>query len=127
MRKPRRRDMQLRLKRVYEEPDAQDGRRVLVDRIWPRGLRKEDAKIDLWLKGIAPSTELRKWFGHDPKKWPGFKLRYYCELNKNSEAVQEIMDLVSGSRVTLLFGAKDPDFNNAVALKEYLEARVSFP
>ncbi len=112
--------MQIRLRRAYERPGPQDGTRVLVDRVWPRGLRKQDAAIDLWLKDIAPSTPLRKWFAHDPAKWEEFKKRYYRELNRNPSAVGRLQEAVGG-RVTLVYGARDKKYNNAVALKEYLE------
>ncbi len=113
--------MQVRLKRAYEEPSKQDGTRVLVDRVWPRGLKKEDAHIDHWLRDIAPSTELRKWFGHDPDKWWQFRQRYFRELSRNHPAVDEIRHLADKGRVTLVFSARDERHNNAVALKEYLQ------
>lgn len=111
--------MSLRIKRVYDESVRTDGFRILVDRLWPRGLTKEKAKIDLWLKEIAPSNELRKWYSHDPNKWVEFKRRYFKEL-KNKK---ELIDLIRQQKgiVTLLFGTKEEKFNNAVALKEYLE------
>jgi uncharacterized protein YeaO (DUF488 family) len=112
--------MKIKLKRVYEKPDPQDGTRVLVDRVWPRGLSKAEANVDVWMKEITPSTELRKWYAHERDKWPEFKERYFRELNGNEEAVQRLLELVSGSRVTLLFGTKEAELNNAVALKEYL-------
>lgn len=113
--------MQIRLKRAYEEPSKQDGIRILVDRVWPRGLKKEDAHIDHWLRDIAPSTELRKWFGHDANKWPQFKQRYFRELNRNRAAVDELRQLAGKGRVTLVFSAIDEHHNNAVTLKEYLQ------
>jgi uncharacterized protein YeaO (DUF488 family) len=113
--------MQLRLKRAYEEPGKYDGVRVLVDRIWPRGLTKERARIDLWLKDVAPSKELRQWFGHDPQKWPEFKRRYFQELGKNRNVLDDLCHVADGHRVTLVFAAKEKEYNNAVALKEYLE------
>ncbi len=115
--------MVLKLKRVYEPPSEEDGCRVLVDRVWPRGLRKEQAKVDLWLKEIAPSDELRKWFGHDPQKWAAFKRRYHAELDQNREAVNPLLERTESGPVTLLFAARDEEHNNAVALKEYLENR----
>lgn len=118
--------MQIRVKRVYENPGPGDGARILVDRVWPRGLRRSDAKIDLWLREIAPSTELRKWFSHDPSRWAEFRERYFCELNGNAEGVQKLLETVSKGRVSLLFGAKEEAMNNAVALKEYLEDRAAF-
>jgi uncharacterized protein YeaO (DUF488 family) len=112
--------MPIRLKRAYEKPTKTDGYRVLVDRIWPRGIRKEDLKIDEWLKEIAPSAKLRKWFGHDPKKWGEFKSRYFKELGKHSNVSEKLLEKCDGRRVTLVFGAKDESHNNAVALKEFL-------
>ena len=113
----------IRLKRVYDKPSDQDGIRVLVDRLWPRGLRKKDAMIDLWLKEIAPTGELRKWFSHDREKWDDFKKRYKEELDVNIEHVQKIQGIAKKSDITLLYSAKDNEFNNAVVLKEYLEER----
>lgn len=112
--------MPLRIKRVYDPPAKSDGHRVLVDRIWPRGLSKEAAQVDEWLKDIAPSTALRKWFGHDPGKWKEFLRRYFRELDANPVAVTRLRTLARGRRVTLLFAAKDIDNNNTVALKAYL-------
>jgi uncharacterized protein YeaO (DUF488 family) len=113
--------MQIRLKRAYEEPSKQDGTRILVDRIWPRGVKKDQARIDHWLRDIAPSADLRKWFGHDPDKWPEFKRRYFRELDNNRAAVAELRRLAGAGRVTLVFAARDVRRNNAVALKEYLQ------
>lgn len=115
--------MQIRTKRVYQQPSRQDGARVLVDGIWPRGVRKEDARLDRWLRGIAPSRELRQWFGHDPAKWDEFRERYFQELDDNSEAVDELIKAAGDGRVTLVYAARDEQHNNAVALKEYLESR----
>jgi uncharacterized protein YeaO (DUF488 family) len=108
-------------KRVYEEPRKSDGKRILVDRLWPRGLRKAEAKVDLWLKEIAPSTALRKWFNHEPSKWEEFKKRYSIELEKNNEQVSLLEREVSAGRVTLVYGAKDQEHNGAVVLREFLE------
>lgn len=116
--------MQVRIKRVYEEPDAHDGLRVLVDRLWPRGLSKSQAKVDLWLREIAPSTELRKWFGHDPAKWTEFQRRYCAELHRNSEQVRLLRQELHKGPVTLLFGAKDVHHNEAVVLEEILKQQV---
>ena len=113
--------MQIWLKRAYEEPGERDGTRILVDGIWPRGVSKEDLKIDLWLKEIAPSKDLRKWFGHDPEKWNEFRRRYFAELEERGEAVDVLLSKAREGRVTLVFGARDERHNNAVALKEYLE------
>jgi uncharacterized protein YeaO (DUF488 family) len=113
--------MTIKLKRVYEQPDAKDGERVLVDRLWPRGLTKERAHVDLWLKEIAPSGELRKWFGHDPAKWAEFKRRYREELKGNKEQVTRLKGEMEKGPVTLLYGAKDERHNEAVVLQELLE------
>ncbi len=113
----------LRLKRVYEPPEPGDGRRILVDRLWPRGLSKAKAAIDLWPGDIGPSDELRKWFGHDPLKWTEFRKRYLRELAGKKELVDLVLDEARQGTVTLLFGAADVDHNNAVALKAYLERR----
>lgn len=113
--------MTIQLKRVYELPQASDGKRVLIDRLWPRGLTKEKAKVDLWLKDIAPTTELRKWFGHDPAKWNEFKKRYHAELKKNSEVVSALIKLLKHGKAAIVYGAKDEEHNDAVVLKEYLE------
>lgn len=114
---------QIWLRRAYEEPGAQDGQRVLVDRIWPRGVSKDDARLDAWMKDIAPSDGLREWFDHDPKKWDEFKTRYARELDDKSDAVAELRKRVDEGRVTLVYGAKDEEHNNAVALKAYLEGQ----
>jgi len=111
----------IKLKRVYESANKNDGYRVLVDRLWPRGLTKEKAHLDLWLKDIAPSTELRKWFGHDPSKWSEFKKRYHKELKENHIAVAQLMNLLKKRDITVVYGAKDEIHNEAVVLKEYLE------
>ena len=116
--------MAVRLKRVYEKTGGHEGTRVLIDRVWPRGVRKSEAAIDLWLKEIAPSTELRKWFGHDPEKWPDFKRRYFRELDQNAALVEKLSKMNQKGTVTLVFGAKNEKHNNAVALKEYLERRI---
>jgi uncharacterized protein YeaO (DUF488 family) len=107
-----------RIKRVYELPDKHDGRRILVDRLWPRGLTKEKAKIDLWLKDIAPSTELRKWFDHDPGRWEEFKERYLDELKGNSEQIRLLKQELDKGIVTLVYGAKDEEHNQAVVIQE---------
>lgn len=110
------------LKRIYEPYDKEDGYRILVDRLWPRGVSKEKAHLDLWLKEIAPSTELRKWFGHKTEKWEEFKKRYIEELKLNEEAVIQIKKiLLKHRKVTLLFGAKDKEHNQAVVIAEFLE------
>jgi uncharacterized protein YeaO (DUF488 family) len=108
------------LKRVYEEPDKKDGYRILVDRLWPRGLTKERVAADEWLKDLGPSTELRKWFGHDPKKWDEFKKRYQMELHEKHDILHEIKKKAQKHTVTLLYGARDEVHNEAVVLKEVL-------
>ncbi len=111
--------MQVNLKRVYETASRDDGVRILVDRLWPRGLSKDRAKIDLWLRDVAPSNDLRSWFKHEPEKWDEFRRRYFMELTNNA-AAQSVLEEVSRSKVTLLFAARDEERNNAVALREYL-------
>jgi|SRR5215472_4778107 uncharacterized protein YeaO (DUF488 family) len=111
----------LKVKRVYDAPAKSDGRRVLVDRIWPRGLKKSEARIDEWLRKIAPSTGMRKWFNHDPRKWEQFKKKYGAELKEHREEVEKLGRDSRKRTVTLLFGAKDTAHNNALALKEYVE------
>jgi len=110
------------LKRAYEEADANDGSRVLVDRLWPRGLSKERARVDAWLKEVAPSDELRQWFGHDPDKFAEFRKRYEAELASESgkEAMTKLRELVKRGHVTLLFAARDMEHNNAVVLRDVL-------
>lgn len=115
--------MDIRTKRVYDPATPDDGLRVLVDRIWPRGMTKERLQIHLWLKEIAPSTALRKWFGHDRSKWEAFKRRYFAELDAKPELVQQLLAEAAKGRVTLLFSARDAECNQAVALKEYLLSR----
>lgn len=114
--------MAIRIKRVYEKPADDDGYRILIDRLWPRGLKKEQVRYDLWLKDIAPSTELRRWFDHDPAKWPEFKRRYFLELDDQGDAVAELRGLAEDRTVTLLFGAKATQYSNAAALQEYLSS-----
>jgi uncharacterized protein YeaO (DUF488 family) len=113
----------LKVKRVYDSASDGDGFRILVDRLWPRGISKERARLNLWLKDIAPSDELRKWFGHEEEKWEEFKTRYYKELGSKEDLVALILDKIASGDITLLFGAKDKEFNNAVALKEYIQTR----
>ncbi len=113
----------IRLKRAYEKPDHGDGCRVLVDRLWPRGVAKEAAHIDLWLKEIAPSDELRKWFNHEPARWREFERRYAKEIELHPEELAQLMAQLRKGPVTLVFGAKDEAHNNAVALKEFVESR----
>ena len=115
--------MNIRIKRVYEEPDKEDGMRILVDRLWPRGLTKEKAKVDLWLKEVAPSTELRKWFAHDAAKWTEFQTRYREELKRNKEQLSLLKQEVAKGTVTLLYGARDQEHNEAVILQNLLNLR----
>ncbi len=115
--------MAIRLKRAYDRPTRNDGFRVLVDRVWPRGVTKEQLKMDMWLKNIAPSTQLRKWFGHDPEKWKEFRKRYFKELDSHPEEIRLLREKMQSGEVTLVFGAKEERFNNAEAIKEYLESR----
>lgn len=111
------------IKRVYDQPAKPDGVRILVDRLWPRGLSKQGARIDLWCRDVAPSSPLRKWFAHDPAKWEEFRKRYSGELDNRSGAVAELRKAVAGRRATLLFAAKDVRHNNAAALRTYLTRR----
>lgn len=110
----------IQIKRAYENYSKEDGIRILIDRIWPRGIKKEDIKIDEWMKDIAPSNELRKWFGHQPDKWKGFSKRYKIELKDKNELCERIMKYTE-KRVTLIYSAKDVEYNNAVVLKDYLK------
>ena len=111
------------LKRAYEAASTDVGQRVLVDRLWPRGVSKEKAAIDLWLKEIAPSTALRQWFGHDPKRWDEFRQRYRAELDANCEAVEQLRDVIRKGRTTLVYGARDEAHNDAVVLADYIGGR----
>ena len=113
--------MKLQVKRVYDAPSPDDGQRILIDRLWPRGLSKAKANIDLWLKEIAPSTHLRQWYDHDPDKWPEFKKRYFLELDAIPDAVDELESRVARRKTTLLYASREEKLNNAFALKEYLE------
>lgn len=117
--------MTIEIERVYETARKKGAYHVLVDRLWPRGLRKDEVHVDLWLKDIAPSAELRKWFAHDPAKWSTFKRRYFKELEKNQALVDQLLGGAQGRPLVLLYGAKDTEHNQAVALKEYLEQQAS--
>jgi uncharacterized protein YeaO (DUF488 family) len=117
--------MSLAVKRVYDPPSPKDGYRVLVDRLWPRGLKKDAAALDLWVKEVGPSRELRQWFGHEPSRWEGFRHRYAGELDAIPETWQALAEKARRSHVTLLFGARDEEHNNAVALKAYLESYLA--
>lgn len=113
----------VRLKRIYEAKADDDGLRILVDRLWPRGIRKEDADIDLWLKDVAPSQDLRKWFGHDPARWEEFRQRYRDEILRDPAAFEHLREQCRGRTVTLLYGAKDTEHNQAVVLRDLLSKR----
>ncbi|MER0169122.1 MAG: DUF488 domain-containing protein [Nitrosomonas sp.] len=113
--------MVILLKRAYEPPGSDDGFRILVDRLWPRGVSKDAARIDWWFKDIAPSTSLRKWFGHDPLRWDEFRNRYCQELDQNLEAVGQLVEHLHRGPVTLVYGAKDTEHSHALVLKAYLE------
>lgn len=113
----------VRTKRVYDESDPSDGTRVLVDRLWPRGVSKEDADLDAWLKAVAPSTDLREWYDHDTERWPEFRERYRAELRERDEAVAELLEYAAEGTLTLLYAATDREYNNAVVLQEFLEER----
>jgi uncharacterized protein YeaO (DUF488 family) len=115
--------VRIAVKRVYDAPSRADGRRVLVDRLWPRGLSKSAAALDDWARDLAPSDQLRRWFGHAPGRWAEFKARYFRELEAKAERVEELRQHARGARLTLLFGARDPEHNNAVARREYLIRR----
>lgn len=110
----------LRLKRAYERPNQNDGKRVLVDRLWPRGVSKADASIDEWLKDLAPSTELRKWFGHDPDRWEEFRRRYAKEIQGHPEFLAHLRELARGGPLTLVYSARDEIHNDAVVLRDVL-------
>ncbi len=115
--------MTVRVKRVYE-PAGEDGVRYLVERLWPRGMKKSELCLDAWLKDVAPSGDLRRWFSHDPARWQEFRQRYFRELNANAEAWEPILKAARQGMVTLLYSARDTEHNNAVALKEFLQAKL---
>ena len=119
----RRRLLKVEIKRVYEDPGRADGTRILVDRLWPRGLSKERARVDLWLKDIAPSTELRKWFSHDPSKWTEFQARYRKELKSEADLLDVLKDKAAKGPITLLYGAEDEVHNEAVVLQSLLQPK----
>jgi len=110
----------IKLKRVYEEPSQADGLRVLVERLWPRGFTKEHASIDLWLKGVAPSTELRKWFGHDPKRWEPFRQRYLAELRGKKDLIDLLKQEEKEGTITLVYATRDEEHSGALVLKDFL-------
>jgi uncharacterized protein YeaO (DUF488 family) len=115
----------IRLKRAYEKPAADDGFRVLVERLWPRGLSKERAKVDLWMKDVAPSPELRRWYDHDPAKWKEFQQRYRAELQHNQDKLEQLREQCRGKTVTFVYAARDELHNSALVLKHYLERKHS--
>jgi uncharacterized protein YeaO (DUF488 family) len=115
--------VKIRIKRIYEKPSREDGVRVLVDRVWPRGVSKDEAKLTIWHKEIAPSAALRKWFGHDPDRWDEFRRKYRAELDDNAEEVKRLRDTLGRGTATLLYGAKDESHNQAVVLAEYLRGK----
>lgn len=115
--------LRIKLKRAYDPPDGSDGRRILVDRVWPRGLSKDRLRLDSWHKEAAPSAGLRKWFNHEPEKWDAFRDRYFRELDQQPEVVAKLLADCGEGTVTLVFGATETRYNNAVALKAYLERR----
>jgi uncharacterized protein YeaO (DUF488 family) len=113
----------IRLKRAYEDPSPLDGRRVLVERLWPRGVTKERAALDLWLKEVAPSPGLRRWFGHDPARWPEFERRYREELRHRPQEVAELTGSAAAGTVTFVYAARDPEHNSAAVLKDFIESQ----
>jgi uncharacterized protein YeaO (DUF488 family) len=117
----------IKLKRAYERPDAGDGTRVLIDRLWPRGVRKANAAIDQWVKDLSPSTELRNWFGHDPARWQEFRRRYAVEVQQHPEQLKRLRNLARQGPITLVFSARDELHNDAVALRDFLLGRQSMP
>lgn len=114
-------DEMIKVKRTYDPPESDDDVRFLVDRLWPRGVKKEDLQLDRWLKDVAPSDDLRRWFGHDPAKWEEFQRRYFAELDGKAQALRPIRDAARQGNFTLLYSARDVEHNNAVALRAYLE------
>lgn len=114
----------IQVKRVYEPSSIDDGARFLVERLWPRGMKREDLKVEEWVKEIAPSTELRQWFQHDPAKWGQFRRRYFRELEKHADAWQRLLTRAHRGRITLVYSAHDTEHNNAVALKEFLDEKI---
>jgi len=113
----------IRLKRAYASIEEDDGKRILIDRVWPRGVTREKLALDGWLKGIAPSDALRKWFGHDPQRWLEFRRRYFDELESRPDDIAALRNMLKDGPVTLVYGARDTEHNNAVALKEFIERR----
>jgi uncharacterized protein YeaO (DUF488 family) len=114
----------IQIKRAYERASKDDGERILVERLWPRGVKKEELRLDQWIKDIAPSTALRQWFQHDPAKWREFRQRYFNELEEHSDVWRPLLALARRGRVTLIYSAHDTEHNNAVALEEFLQAKM---
>ncbi len=114
----------IELKRAYDRPSTADGKRFLIERLWPRGIKKTELSVDAWLKDVAPSTTLRKWFSHDPAKWAEFRRRYFAELDKTPTAWEQLRQAALRGRVTLIYSSHDQEHNNAVALKDFLEAKM---
>lgn len=114
----------IQIKRIYDKAESSDGTRILVDKLWPRGISRERANLDFWAKDIAPSTELRKRYNHDSKHWPEFRHSYFAELDSNPEALSELKTYLSGEVITFLFSSKEMKLNNAVALKQYVESHL---
>jgi len=121
------RGVMIKVKRVYDPVEPDDGQRFLVERLWPRGIRKEALQMKGWLKDVAPSDGLRRWFGHDPRKWEEFRRRYFAELEAHPEAWQPLLEAARAGNITLLFSARDTSHNNAVALREFLEEKLKEP
>lgn len=119
--------MSITVKRAYDPPEAKDGRRILVDRVWPRGVTKDELRLDGWYRDLAPSTELRKWFGHDPERWAEFQKRYAAELRRAElrEHLSELATAAKRSKVTLLYGARDEEHNQAIVLRDYLKKLIA--
>ena len=117
-------NMNIVLKRVYDDPDAAEGYRVLVDRVWPRGIAKESLHIDEWLRDLAPSTELRKWFGHDPSRWESFRRQYLDELQAKQDELKRLQTIAKKGPLILLYGAKDEEYNQAVVIREALQGKL---
>jgi uncharacterized protein YeaO (DUF488 family) len=115
--------MQIWIRRAYDPPTRRDGQRVLVDRIWPRGVSRQELQIDAWQKEAAPSTELRQWFGHDPERWKEFRERYFAELDQRPDVIRDLLRRAHTGRITFVYATRDPDHNNAVALRDYLHAQ----
>ncbi len=114
----------IKVKRVYDPPDSSDGTRFLVDRLWPRGIKRESLHLSDWLKEVAPDSELRRWFNHDPAKWDEFRRRYFADLDKNPDRLEPMLNAAQKGNITLLYSARDVEHNNAIALKAYLEKKL---